>query len=201
MSIFSRAMDRLADFIWTGRKVNLRFTAEYRTACFAVPLIYKLLAEGEDGDTYRTALVPWHEAERPPLASYQGDTSRCRIDGPWQQAGRNWVPLGGLILSPGVTAHLDPFEAQALHEQMQQAIEAVIRAWVRDHDLTTLPPVPEHFDRRRADRIAKAKIAASASANSVCETCVTGSGDITDHGSGDTAEAPCNARRKGLDHD
>lgn len=37
MSIFSRAMDRLADFIWTGRKVNLRFTAEYRTACYAVP--------------------------------------------------------------------------------------------------------------------------------------------------------------------
>lgn len=197
MSIFRRAMDRLADFIWTGRKVNLRFTAEYRTACYAVPLINKLLAEGEDGDTYRTALVPWHEAERPPLASYQGDTSRCRIDGPWQQAGRNWVPLGGLILSPGVTAHLDPFEAQALHEQMQQAIEAVIRAWVRDHDLTTMPPVPEHFDRRKADRIAKAKIAASASGNSASEN----PSDITDHGSGDTAEAPCNTRRKGLDHD
>lgn len=196
MSIFHRAMDRLADFIWTGRKVNLRFTAEYRTACYAVPLIQKLLAEGEDGDTYRTALVPWHEAERPPLASYQGDTSRCRIDGPRQQAGRNWLPLGGLILSPGVTAHLDPFEAQALHEQMQQAIEVVIRAWVRDHDLTALPPVPEHFDRRSADRIATAKIAASASGNSASET----PGDIADHGSSDTAEAPCNARRKGLDH-
>ena len=39
MPIFRRAMDRLADFIWTGRKVNLRFTAEYRTACFAAPLI------------------------------------------------------------------------------------------------------------------------------------------------------------------
>ena len=197
MPIFRRAMDRLADFIWTGRKVSLRFTSEYRTACYAVPLINKLLAEGEDGDAYRTALVPWHEAERPPLASYQGDTSRYRIDGPWQQAGRNWVPLGGLILSPGVTAHLDPFEAQALHEQMQQAIEVVIRAWVRNHDLTALPPVPEHFDRRRADRIAKAKIAASASANSVSETCVAGPGDTT----GDTAESPCNPCRKGLDYD
>ena len=41
MSIFHRAMDRLADFIWTGRKVNLRFTAEYRTACFVAPLIRK----------------------------------------------------------------------------------------------------------------------------------------------------------------
>lgn len=50
MTIFHRAMDRLADFIWTGRKVNLRFTAEYRTACYVVPIINKLLAEGEDGD-------------------------------------------------------------------------------------------------------------------------------------------------------
>ena len=79
MSIYHHALDRLADFIWTGRKVNLRFTAEYRTACYAVPIINKLLAEGEDGDAYRTALIPWHEAERPPFASYQGDTSLCRI--------------------------------------------------------------------------------------------------------------------------
>jgi len=45
MSIFHSAMDRLADFLWTGRKVSLRFTAEYRTACYAAPLIAKLLAE------------------------------------------------------------------------------------------------------------------------------------------------------------
>lgn len=160
MSIFHRLMDRLADCLWTGRKVNLRFTAEYRTACYAVPLINKLLAEGEDGDTYRTALVAWHKAERPPLAIYQGDVSCCRIDGPWQIADRHCLPLGGLILSPGVTAHLDPFEARALHDKMQQAIEDVILAWVRDHNLYALPPVPEHFDRQGADRKAKAMIAA-----------------------------------------
>lgn len=123
MSIFYRAMDRLADFLWTGRKVTLRFTAEYRTACYVVPLIKKMLAEDEDGEAYRTALVDWHRAERPPLAIYQGHTSHCRIDGPWQLAGRHCLPLGGLILSPGVTAHLNPFEAQALHDQMQQAIK------------------------------------------------------------------------------
>ena len=66
MSIFHRAMDRLADFLWTGRKVSLRITAESRTACYAAPLIAKLLAKGDDGDAYRNALVPWHEAERPP---------------------------------------------------------------------------------------------------------------------------------------
>ena len=200
MSIFHRALDRLADFIWTGRKVNLRFTAEYRTACYAVPLINKLLAEGEDGDTYRTALVPWHEAERPPLASYQGDTSRCRIEGPWQEAGRDWVPLGGLILSPGVTAHLDPFEAQALHEKMQQAIEAVIRAWVEDHDLTALPPVPEHFDRRGADRKAKALIAAWASSDRQVDASANSPAFAAKPASGEPTPALCAVCRKGLGH-
>ena len=200
MSIFHCALDRLADFIWTGRKVNLRFTAEYRTACYAVPLINKLLAEGEDGDTYRTALVPWHEAERPPLASYQGDTSRCRIEGPWQEAGRDWVPLGGLILSPGVTAHLDPFEAQALHEKMQQAIEAVIRAWVEDHDLTALPPVPEHFDRRGADRKAKALIAAWASSDRQVDASANSPAFAAKPASGEPTPALCAVCRKGLGH-
>src|SRR3546814_10067361 len=70
MSIFHRALDRLAAFIWTGRKVNLRFTAEYRTACYAIPIINKLLAEREAGDTYRPALISWHEAERPRSAAH-----------------------------------------------------------------------------------------------------------------------------------
>lgn len=200
MSIFSRAMDRLADFIWTGRKVNLRFSAEYRTACYAVPLINKLLAEGEDGDTYRTALVPWHQAERPPIASYQGDTSRCRIDGPWQEAGLDWVPLGGLILSPGVTAHLDPFEAQALHEKMQQAIEAVIRTWVEDHDLIVLPPVPEHFDRRGADRKAKALIAAWAGGDRQADASANPTAATAQLASGELVPALCAVCRKGLGH-
>ena len=200
MFIFQRAMDRLADFIWTGRKVNLRFTAEYRTACYAIPIINKLLAEGEDGDTYRTTLISWHEAERPPIASYQGDTSRCRIDGPWQIAGRDWLPLGGLILSPGVTAHLDPFEAQALREKMQQAIEDVIRAWVRDHDLTALPPVPEHFDRRSADRKAKALIAVRTSGEQISASGTTATDDSPDCCPGELTDAPCDTCRKGPDH-
>mgnify|MGYP001159264674 FL=1 len=200
MSIFQRVMDRLADSIWIGLKVNLRFTAEYRTACYVVPLINKLLAEGEDGDTYRAALVPWHEAERPPLASYQGDTSRCRIDGPWQEAGRDWVPLGGLILSPGVTAHLDPFEAQALHEKMQQAIEAVIRTWVEDHDLTALPPVPEHFDRCRADRKAKALIAALAGGDRQADASTKPPAATGKTAAGEPVPALCAVCRKELGH-
>lgn len=201
MSIFYRAMDRLADFLWTGRKVTLRFTAEYRTACYVVPLIKKMLAEDEDGEAYRTALVDWHRAERPPLAIYQGHTSHCRIDGPWQLAGRHCLPLGGLILSPGVTAHLNPFEAQALHDQMQQAIEDVILAWVREHDLYALPPVPEEFERRRVDRKAKAMIAAWASGEEATETSNASPGEARDCCSSEAADALCDACRKGPDHD
>lgn len=201
MSIFTHALDRLADFIWTGRKVNLRFTAEYRTACFAAPLIKKLLAEDADGNAYRSAMVGWHRAERPPLDIYQGHTSFCRIDGPWQVVGRRWFPLGGLILSPGVTAHLNPFEAEALRDHMQQAIESAILAWVRDHDLSTLPPIPVKFDRHMADRKAKAMIATWAMNELEMERFNANRSETQDCCPHDTTDAPCDACRKGPDHD
>ncbi|MDK2770453.1 MAG: hypothetical protein KYX69_22380 [Sphingomonas sp.] len=159
MSVFHRVLDRIADWRWTGRKINLRFVAEYRTACFALPIINGILAEDEDGETFRAALTDWRRAERPPLALYHGETSFCRIDGPRQWVKDRSFPLGGLILSPGVTAHLDPFEARELQEHMEWAIEQAIRQWIADHDLHDLSPVPVEFGRRKADRKAKAKIA------------------------------------------
>ncbi|BBE34778.1 hypothetical protein [Sphingosinicella microcystinivorans] len=160
MSVFRRVLDRLTGFPWTSRKVTLRVSTDPRAARFALPLIKKLLAEDDDGETYRTALIDWHRAERPPLALYHGTTSFCRIDGPSQWVGDRPFPLGGLILSPGVTAHLDPFEAEALHEHMQGAVERAIRAWLADRSLRAHPAVPVEFDRRKADHTAKAMIAA-----------------------------------------
>lgn len=201
MSIFLRAMDRLADFIWTGRKVTLRFSAEYRTACYAVPLINKLLAEDEDGEAYRTAIVAWHRAERPPLDIYHGHISFCRIDGPLQWVDDTPLPLGGLILSPGVTAHLNPFEADALRDHMRQAIEDAIVVWVREHDLCSLPPVPEQFDRRKADRKAKAMIAEWAAEQEAGSTPESGRADTGECCSDDTTHTLCTGCRKGPDHD
>lgn len=163
MSIFLRAMDRIADFIWTGRKVKLSFFAEYRTACYMAPLIRKMLAENDDGEAYRMALIDWRKAERPPLASYLGEVSFCRIDGPSQWVDDRSFPLGGLILSPGVTAHLNPFEARELHQHMRRVIEQAILVWVTDHDLYDAPRLPAKFDRRMADRKAKAMLAQLAS--------------------------------------
>lgn len=159
MSIFHHAMDRLADFIWTGRKVTLRFTAEYRTACFALPLIKKLLAEDGNGETYRCSIAHWMLNERPPLHIYRGEVSTLRIDGPLQNAGTSYLPLGGLIESPGVTAHLDPVETNQLDRRVQEAVERTIRDWITEHGLYNQQRARREIDRRRADGEARAIIA------------------------------------------
>ncbi|WP_208759564.1 hypothetical protein [Sphingobium fuliginis] len=159
MSIFHRALDRLADFIWKGRKVSLRFTADYRTACFAVPLIRKLLADSEDGETYRFSIAHWHLNERPPLHIHRGEVSTVRIDGPLQNAGTSYLPLGGLIESSGVTAHLDPVEADRLDRRVQETVERTIREWIIEHGLYDRPRGHREIDRRKADQAARAVIA------------------------------------------
>lgn len=159
MPIFHRALDRLADFIWKDRKVSLRFTADYRTACFAVPLIRKLLADSEDGETFRCSIAHWHLSERPPLHIHRGEVSIVRIDGPLQNAGTSYLPLGGLIESPGVTAHLYPVEADRLDRRVQKAVEQAIRDWIIEHGLHDQPRVRREIDRRKADRAAHAVIA------------------------------------------
>lgn len=159
MSIWRKAADRLTHFFRSDHKVRLHFTVDRRTARYVVPLIKKLIADGEDGETYRLALAAWQRAERPPLALYDGETSFCRIDGPYQWTGLRAFPLGGLVLSPGVTAHLDPYQASDLHLAMRAAIERAIRAWVADHGLRAWPKTPVEFDRADADRKAKAMIA------------------------------------------
>jgi hypothetical protein len=159
MSIFRHSLDRLADFLWTGRTVTIRFSADYRTACFAVPLIKKLLAEDDDGETYRCSIAHWTLNERPPLHIHRGEVSTVRIDGPLQKTGTSYLPLGGLIESPGVTAHLDPVEAHRLDGQVQKAIERTIRDWIIEHGLYDQPRGRREIDRTNADREARAVIA------------------------------------------
>lgn len=160
MSVFRKAVDRLADLLRGDRRITYRASIDARLAPYIVPLLDKIVADDEDGDTFRNSLVPWLRAQRPPIAIYQGHVSTCRIDGPWQVAGRDWLPLGGLIVARGVTAHLDPFEAQALLKRMRRAIEDGIHAWVDEHDLHGRGHVPEEIDRWRADFAAKAVITA-----------------------------------------
>lgn len=161
-------------------EVTLRFRTDARTACYIIPLIEKLLANDEDGETYQCAVAHWHHAERPPLDYFQGTSSVCRIDGPLQDAPAGYpewcVPLGGLIETPGATGHLTPFEASALWKRIQEAIERVIVGWAKEHQLYCKPPVPSDFDRGSADRAAMALIASWTPA-SMAQLSIDGSSD------------------------
>lgn len=200
----SRALDRLADFLWTGRKVTLRFTAEYRIACFSLPLIKRLLADNADGETYRCSIAEWPLSERPPLHVHRGVVSTLRVDGPLQNAGKTYLPLGGLIETPFVTAHLDPVEAHVLDGRIQQAIERTIGDWIGEHRLYNRPRARREIDRPKADRRARAVIArwvadqAAKPASTIPPDTSPGSSHACC--SGEAADSPCDACRKGSDH-
>jgi hypothetical protein len=159
MPIFPRAFDRIADFLWPDRKVTIRFTVDFRIARFTLPLIRRLIADDDDGETYRCSIAQWTLNERPPLHVHRGEVSSLRIDGPLQNAGTTHLPLGGLIESPGVTTHLDPVETDRLDRQVQAAVEQTIRNWIDDHGLYFLPRSSREFDRSEADQKARAVIA------------------------------------------
>src|SRR3546814_15231007 len=76
------------------------------------------------------------------------------IDGPRHHVGDYLFPLGALIESPGVTAHLDPVEACELESRVRQAIEQEILLWIAEHRLQDRPPVNPRIDRTVADPIA-----------------------------------------------
>jgi hypothetical protein len=163
MSIFQQAMSRIADFVCSPRKIRLRYNVHSRIARTVSDDIERLIQDNRDGQTYRCALAHWTHAERPTLERYLGTVSLCRIDGPLQDAPADYpqasyLPLGGLIQTPGVTAHLTPFEADALQDRIQEAIEREIVGWTREHRLYDLPPVPAEYNRAPADRAAMALI-------------------------------------------
>ncbi|TRO89479.1 hypothetical protein FKB34_14570 [Glycocaulis profundi] len=164
MSIFQQAMNRIAGFLCSPRKTRLCYVVDSRIARTVSADIKRLIQDNPDGLTYRCAIAHWTHAERPPLARYLGSVSLCRIDGPLQDAPADYsqtsyLPLGGLIQTPGVTAHLTPFEAHALQDRIQKAIEREIVGWTREHRLYDLPPVPAQYHRQSADRVAMALIA------------------------------------------
>ena len=201
MPVFRKAMDRLGDLLRHDRRITYRAFINARVAPYVTPLLDRIVADDADGYTLRNSLIPWRRAQRPPIAIYHGDVSTCRIDGPWQVAGHHWLPLGGLIVTSGVTAHLNPFEAQALHKRMQQAVEDKTLAWVREHDLRSRRRGPEEIDRKVADPAAEAMIAARAfgqrEANAMPDV---SSGEGSDCCSGEPRGALCQACRKGPDH-
>ena len=164
MPISRNIIDRFADWLHGSDTITYRVSVITRSAQFIMPLVERLVADDDDGDTLRTAMVPWRYAQRPAIAVYQGEISRCRLDGPRQDAGEQSIPLGGLIVSSGITRHLTPFEAQGLEKHMKRLIENAITAWVTEHCPNPRYHDQSTIDREAADLEAKTLIAAWAAA-------------------------------------
>ncbi|CAN5460099.1 hypothetical protein BH10PSE12_BH10PSE12_15030 [soil metagenome] len=203
MSIFHRALDKLADFLWTDRVVTMHFRADYRTAHFVLPLIQRLLTDDEDGETYRCSIAQWTINERPPLHVHRGVISTLQIDGPLQNAGSSYLPLGGLIEAPQVTAHLDPVEADRLDRRVQEAIDRTLHDWIMEHGLYDQPRQCREIGRREADREARAVIARWV-ADHVKKAATDAMPDASDQSDDCCSDEPedglCEACRKGPSH-
>lgn len=203
MSIFHRALDKLADFIWTARKVTLRFTTDYRTACSALPLIERLLADDEDGETYRCSIAHWTINERPPLHIHRGTISTLGIHGPLQNAGSTYLPLGGLIEAQHVAAHLGPVEADRLDRRVQEAIDRTLHDWIMEHSLYDQPRECREIDRREADKEARSVIARWV-ADHTTKPATDAMSDASDQSdeccSGEPDDGLCEACQKGPEH-
>jgi hypothetical protein len=151
----------------SGRQRMLRITADARIVRWVGPMIERLMADTPDGEVYQTALAELFVGERPPLRFHYGAVSTFRLDGPPQRAGDTMLPLGGLLLSPGVTAHLDPFEAGELDREVSAAIEQAILEYIARRRLQDLRPVPQQIDRATADPAAHELIARRARSRQV----------------------------------
>lgn len=180
MPSICNTVDQLAARLRGRSYVTLRFTVHKRLAPIVEPLIERLLPFDDDGETYRCSIIHWTLNERPVLHTHRGVVSTLRVDGPLQEAGGSFFPLGGLIEAPHVTAHLDPVAARQLDNRLQDTIDCVIEDWIVEHGLYGQPRQRREIERPKADRGAKQIIAAW-----VKDT---------------TPDAPCDACREGSDH-
>lgn len=131
--------------------IKVPYRAHWRVMMLAHPLILRLIEDSQDGETRRTSIAEWERAERPVLALHRGTNSRLRIDGPRQIVGSESFAMGGLIESPGVTAHLDPVETLHLEQRVSEAIEREILRWIDERGLHQLRAVDPRIDREIAD--------------------------------------------------
>ncbi|ABI62408.1 hypothetical protein [Granulibacter bethesdensis] len=130
-----------------------RFTVRTtpRIARFVTPIIEKLIRDDRTGETYRFAVALWQRWDVPPLNVYLGSSSLCRIDGPSTLDESGYRPAGGLVETPGLTAHLSPDEAHDLDNRIKTAIETTIRNWADETNRGHWKTLPQHQYRGAED--------------------------------------------------
>ena len=127
MPVFQRIATRLHARFFPGDVATFTVRITPRIGRFVMPIIEKLIRDDKIGETYRFAVALWHRWDVPLLNVYLGTASLCRIDGPSITDERGYRAAGGLVETPGLTAHLSPNEAHDLDNRIKAAIETTIR--------------------------------------------------------------------------
>lgn len=148
MPVFQNITARLHAWLFPEDIATFTVRTTPRIARFSIPIVEKLIGDDKIGETYRSAVAFWHRWNVPPITVYLGTASLCRIDGPSTIKEGVYRPAGGLVETPGLTAHLSPEEAHDLDRRLQIAIEKTIRDWAEEHERGALPqPVTSNTNR------------------------------------------------------
>ena len=144
MPVFQSITARLHARFFPGDIASFTVRMTPRIARFVMPIIEKLIRDDRAGETYRCAVAFWHRWDVPPLNVYLGTSSLCRIDGPSTSDKSGYRPAGGLVETPGLTAHLSADEAHGLDNRIKAAIETAIRKWADETMRDRRTPLPQH---------------------------------------------------------
>lgn len=151
MPVFQTIAARLHARFFPEDAVAFTVRTTPRIARFVKPIIEMLIRDNKIGETYRFAVAFWHRWDVPPLNVYLGTASLCRIDGPSTSDERGCRPAGGLVETPGLTAHLSPDEAHELDSRIKAAIETTIRDWADETMPGRWTTLPQHQHRGAKD--------------------------------------------------
>lgn len=151
MPVFQTIAARLHARLFPKDVATFTVRTTPRIADFVRPIIEKLIRNDKAGETYRLAVALWHRWDVPPLYVYLGSSSLCRIQGPSMTDERGYRPAGGLVETPGLTAHLSPDEAHDLDNRIKAAIETAIREWADETMPDRWTTLPQHQHRGPED--------------------------------------------------
>ena len=151
MPVFQTIAARLHARFFPEDAVAFTVRTTPRIARFVKPIIEMLIRDNKIGETYRFAVAFWHRWDVPPLNVYLGTASLCRIDGPSISDESGYCPAGGLVETPGLTAHLSSDEAHDLDNRIKAAIETTIRDWADETMPGRWTTHPQHQHRGPED--------------------------------------------------
>ncbi|UNC14056.1 hypothetical protein FE249_07465 [Acidiphilium multivorum] len=147
MPVFQSIVARLHGRFFPEDVATLTVQTTPRIGFFVKPIITRLTRDDKIGETYRFAVALWQRWDVPPLNVYLGTASLCRIDGPSTSDERGYRPAGGLVETPGLTAHLSPDEAHELDNRIKATIETTIRDWADETMSGRWTTLPQHQHR------------------------------------------------------